>query len=62
MRVLCPALALVLLLAGCSAPELEEREMKIVMAESPKETNDAVRVRMPGVGPKDSSFRSTMQR
>lgn len=58
MRVLCPALALVLpLLAGCSVPELEEREMKIVMAEAPKETNDAVRVRLSGVAPKDSVFR-----
>jgi len=57
MRVLCPPLALVLLLAGCSAPELEEREMKIVMAESPKETNHAVHVRLPGVSPKDALFR-----
>jgi hypothetical protein len=58
MRVLYPALALVLpLLAGCSVPELEEREMKIVMAEAPKETNGAVRVRMPEVTPKDSVFR-----
>ena len=58
MRVLCPALAVVLLLmAGCSVPELEEREMKIVMAEAPKKTNDAVRVRLSGVAPKDPVFR-----
>jgi len=57
MRLLCPALVLVLLLAACSVPELEEREMKIVMAEAPKETNDAVRVRLPGVAPKDSLSR-----
>ena len=56
MRGLCPILALVLLL-GCSVPELEEREVKITMAQTPKETNDAVRARMPGVTPKDSLFR-----
>ena len=56
MRGLRPTLALVLLL-GCSVPELEEREVKITMAQTPKETNDAVRVRMPGVAPKDSLFR-----
>ncbi len=55
--VLFPALAVVLLLAGCSVPELEEREMKIVMAEAPKETNDAVRLRLPGVAPKNSLVR-----
>jgi hypothetical protein len=58
MRVLrCTLAAVLLLFAGCSVPELEEREMKIVMAEAPKETNDAARVRMPGVVPKDSVFR-----
>jgi hypothetical protein len=57
MRVLCPTLAVVLLLTGCSVPELEEREMKIVVAETPSETNDAVRVRTQGVAPKDSLFR-----
>jgi len=56
MRVLRP-LALVLLLAGCSVPELEEREMKIVMVEAPKETNNAVPVRLPGSVPKGSLFR-----
>ena len=58
MRVLCPALAMVLLLLlGCTAPELEERETKITMAQPPKETNDAGRVRFNGVAPKDSVFR-----
>ena len=58
MRVPCPPLAVVLLLlAGCSVPELEEREIKITMAQPPKETNDTERVRMPGVAPKDSVFR-----
>jgi hypothetical protein len=58
MRALCLALAVVLLLmGGCSAPELEEREVKITMAQTPKETNDAVSVRMPAVGPKNSLFR-----
>jgi hypothetical protein len=57
MRVLVPFMTVALLLAGCSAPELEDREMKIVMAEAPKETNDAVRVRLPAVAPKASLFR-----
>ena len=58
MRLLWPILAVVLvLLAGCSVPELEEREMKITMAQTPKETNGATRVRMPGVAPKESLFR-----
>jgi hypothetical protein len=57
MRVLRPTLALVLVLAGCSAPELEERELKIVMAESPKETNDAMRVRLPASAPRAPVFR-----
>ena len=56
MHVACPALALVLLLlAGCSVPELDEREMKITMA-TPRETNDAVHVDSPAVAPKSSSF------
>ena len=35
-------------------PELEEREMKIVFAEAPKETNASVRADIRGVAPKDS--------
>ena len=56
MRALCPALVF-LLCAGCSIPELEERDMKITMAHATKETNNSVRVDMRGVAPKDSSFR-----
>jgi len=58
MRFLCPAaIVVLLLLVSCSVPELEEREMKIVVAEAPKETNDSVRVDLRGAAPKDSSFR-----
>jgi hypothetical protein len=58
MRTLIPGAVLALMfLAGCSIPELEEREMKITMAPPPKETNDAGRVRINGVAPKDSAFR-----
>ena|SRR5687767_9080514 len=62
MRVLCPALTVVLLLlASCSVPELDEREMKITMDQTPKgETNDAARVLMPGVAPKDSVYDAKM--
>jgi hypothetical protein len=58
MRALIPGAVLALVfLAGCSVPELQERETRITMAQTPQETNDAVRVRMPGVAPKDSVFR-----
>jgi len=40
MHALVPGLALsLLLLMGCSAPEVEHREPKIIMAPAPKETN-----------------------
>ena len=40
MHALVPGLALsLLLLMGCSAPEVEQREPKIIMAPAPKETN-----------------------
>ena len=55
MRGLC--LALVVVLSSCSVPELEERELKIVMAETPRETNDVGPARLPGVASRSSLFR-----
>ena len=57
MRGLIHGAALALFLTGCSIPELEEREMKIVMVDAPRGTNHAANVRIPGVAPKNSVFR-----
>ena len=59
MRALCPALVF-LLCAGCSIPELEERDMKITMPHTTKETNASVRVDTSGVAPKDTLYDAKM--